>query len=172
MERSNTHPVFFALLATAVALLTLALLLVAAFLMGPDRPPVWSGVEPAEAAGPELSGVVARRVISIPYGIDDTLFLSSGGGEVLVTGHGICPDGGQDFQLKLDVTQQSTSVRAKGRTEGTCAGGEQVQWSALAETLGPDTFSPGPAQACGMVVIFGDRQGAVVFNWCKDVLLQ
>lgn len=113
------------------------------------------------------SSILVSRAISIPFGIDDSLVLSSGGQVVNVAGHGDC-QGGETFRLKVDVTQDS--VKGVGHLEGVCEAGE-FPWDLDVDTPGSKTFTAGEALACGHVVVHFDREGAIVHDWCKDVTL-
>lgn len=114
--------------------------------------------------------ILARRVISIPFGIDDSLGLSEDGQTATVTGHGDCV-GGETFQLKVTVSQDSLDGLAVGFTEGVCASDGQVSWNVDVNTPGSKSLSAGIAQACGHVVVFFDHQGAIAHDWCKPVTL-
>jgi hypothetical protein len=113
--------------------------------------------------------IVAARLISIPYGFDDVLPLGPDGQSVQVGGHGECPDGGVTFYIRATVTQNGRQIRAMGVASGDCG---VSGWSAVATTPGSQTLIPGPAVACGHVIIFGTPNGALVGDWCKDVTLQ
>ncbi len=130
-------------------------------------PAVANAAPPVREQAPDL---FARRVISIPFGIDTPLAIVADGNAVLVTGHGICPEGGESFQLRTTVQQDG--AMAMGRTGGDCVGGQSLAWEALALSPPPQQFQPGPAQACGMVRFFFLREGAIVHRWCVDVNLQ
>ncbi|HSJ59362.1 MAG TPA: hypothetical protein VLC95_19410, partial [Anaerolineae bacterium] len=116
--------------------------------------------------------LVARRVISIPFGIDASVPIVEDGDAVVVSGHGVCPEGAESYRLRVEVDQPSTGTRAMGVTEGDCVGGTSLTWQAMAMTPPPFAFSPGPAQACAMVQLFFSREGTIVHQWCVDVTLQ
>lgn len=117
--------------------------------------------------------IQSRRLISIPFGIDNLLELSSNGREITVEGHGKCPDGGETFRIRVFVTQDGRSTQAKGRTEGNCDAVVVGGWQAIAEAQGrKTTFEAGDAHARAMVVIFGSAGGADVGQWEKDVTLE
>jgi len=118
----------------------------------------------------ESPSVLARRLISIPYGIDSPLPLSADGHMVQVSGHGECPDGGQSFMVQVTITQNGDQNRAMGVTQDSCAG--QTSWSAVANTPGNQALQPGAAEACGRAFIFGPSGDTLVGDWCKDVILQ
>lgn len=120
----------------------------------------------------EASAILARRIISIPFGIDTNLAIIEAGGGVMVSGHGVCPAQGEYFQLKSTVTQAVTGVRAKGRTEAVCSASGPSLWSLQAVTPDSKRLEAGPAQACAQAVIHTREQGALVYEWCKDVSLQ
>lgn len=113
------------------------------------------------------SSILVSRVISIPFGIDDSLVLSGGGQVVNVGGHGDCQEG-ETFRLKVDVTQGS--IKGVAHLEGECQAGE-FPWSLDVNTPGSKSFSPDQARACGHVVVHFDREGAIVHDWCKNVTL-
>lgn len=114
--------------------------------------------------------IIASRLISIPYGIDSPLPLSTDGQTVQVTGHGECPDGGESFMIQVTLTQNGPQNRAMGVTQDNCEG--QSSWSAVANTPGNKTLTPGPAQACGRAFIFSPAGDTLVGEWCVDVILQ
>ncbi len=112
--------------------------------------------------------ILARRLISIPFGIQDSLGLV-GDQEVLVEGHGNCTADGETYSLRTTVTQGT--AKAKGNIQGVCQGGEGFLWSVSANTNPAKTLQPGDAQACGMAIVHTDHKGAIVKKWCKDVTL-
>jgi hypothetical protein len=116
--------------------------------------------------------VLARRAISIPFGIADSLELSADGQFINVSGHGECPEGAETFKLNVNVSQDVTSAPAIGRTEGACPGGSTITWSAQAVASGSIAFEQGSALACGRAVIHFDKEGALTFRWCKPVTLE
>jgi len=151
-------------LALAMLVILAMVLLLAASLVA--AAPIERGAAPAG----DPAGISVSRAISIPFGIDSPLALVQEGNAVLVSGHGMCPEGGERYQLRTTVEQDGT--RAMGFTEGDCAGGAALTWQALATTPPPQQFQPGPAEACGMVQVFFPREGAIVHRWCLDVTLQ
>ena len=60
----------------------------------------YSSTESASASvdTPSLT-VMERRAISIPFGISSPLTITADGGQVFVTGHGVCWDDGQLFDV-------------------------------------------------------------------------
>jgi hypothetical protein len=128
------------------------------------------GHQSAQVSG-DGSTILAMRLISIPFGIHDSLAITGNGQIVTVTGWGICPSGGGDFSIKATISQVSLNGLAVGRSLGTCSGQEKVQWSADVNTPGSQTFSAGPAQACGHVVVHREGQGDTVGDWCANVTL-
>ena len=151
--------------ALILAVLAIGLLIVVTAVAVPAS--VVSAAPPVREQAPDL---FARRAISIPFGIDTPLDIVDDGNAVLVTGHGICPEGGERFQLRTTVQQDG--AMAMGHTEGDCVGGQSLTWEALALSPPPQQFQPGPAQACGMVRVFFPSEGAIVHRWCVDVDLQ
>ena len=153
------------------AALALAMLVILAMvLLFAAGTAVASRVERAVPPARDPGGISVSRAISIPFGIDSPLPIVQEGDAVLVSGHGICPAGGERYQLRTTVEQDGT--RAMGFTEGDCAGGAALTWEALAVTPPPQQFQPGLAEACGMVQVFFPREGAIVHKWCLDVTLQ
>ena len=116
--------------------------------------------------------VLARRAISIPFGIDDVLNLSADGKSIDVSGHGECPEGAETYKLNITVNQDSTSAPAKGKTEGNCPSGSSINWSTEALAPGPITFEEGSTFVCGKAVIHFEEEGALTFSWCKEVRLK
>lgn len=139
----------------------------------------FTGAAGASSTAPETASaqedvfsIQARRLISIPFGINSPVSISSDGDIAFVTGHGICPEGGESFRLKATVTQASTGAKARGFTQTACDGQNQVGWAVAALTPPPQHFAAGEAEACGMVVINAPKQGNFVYRWCKAVDLQ
>ncbi len=126
--------------------------------------------EMARAPQPPAA-IVARRMISIPFGIDSSLNLVADGQVVMVGGHGDCGDTGQSYKLRVDVTQGSTHARASGRLQSDCQPGTPFMWSTPAFAIPAFDFQPGTAQACGMVIVYSQHDGASVGQWCKQVTL-
>ena len=116
--------------------------------------------------------ILARRLTSIPFGIQDNLALSTDGQTVTVRGHGDCPDGGEDFNLRATISQDSLDGLAVGHTKGQCVSGGLAFWTVEVMAPGPKTFSSGDAQACGHVVIHRYGRGDFVSDWCKSVDLE
>ena len=119
-----------------------------------------------KAAIPEIQ---ARRIISIPFGIDDVLAISDSGQTVEVTGHAECPDGGETYKIVVTVSQDATGTHAQSHVDNSC---DVISWATTAETPGPHTFAPGAAEACGKAVIHVSKGGTITYRWCKDVTLQ
>jgi hypothetical protein len=115
------------------------------------------------------SAIVARRLISVPFGIDSPLNMTADGQMIDVTGHGNCEEIGNTYNLRVNVTQESSGAKAKGNMQSTCQPDTQFQWSIAANANTVADFQPGSAQACGMVVIYPERGGAGVYRWCKTV---
>ena len=134
-----------------------------------SQPSSYNSIEENDRSGVT---VLARRVISIPFGIVDNLPLSADGQVIQVSGHGECPEGAETYKLNVNVSQDSTSAPATGRTEGACPGGSSITWFAEAVAPGPIAFDQGSALACGNAVIHFDREGALTFRWCKPVILE
>lgn len=149
---------------------------------------------------PQSSGnagaLALRRVISVPFGIQDTLALSTDGRTVTVQGHGICPTGGQNFTVDVTVSQNTDKVSgvvpntgqnyllevAKGidnsngpevgHTEGKCVSGGKAQWQVDVKVPASSAFKPGIALACGHAVVPVPGTDNYVDDWCKDVILK
>ena len=116
--------------------------------------------------------ILARRLTSIPFGIQDNLELSTDGQTVTVGGHGDCPDGGEDFRVKVTLSQDSFDGLAVGYVEGQCESGVEVPWEVEVNVPGPKAFTPGEAQACGHAVVHTAGGGEIVGDWCKSVTLE
>lgn len=127
--------------------------------------------QPASAARDGVT-ILARRLTSIPFGIQDDLVLSNNGQVVTVQGHGDCPAGGEYFQLKVTVQQDGLNGLAVGHTEAQCVPGTQVPWQMEVSAPGPKAFAEGEALACGHAVIHTEDGGTIVYDWCKNVALQ
>jgi hypothetical protein len=123
-----------------------------------------------DAASSSSPVIIARRAISIPYGIDATLMLGDDGRAVAVTGHGDCL-GGETFGLMVFVWQQNKpTIVGLAAVEGTCTGGTQ-QWSADAFAQGDGFFVEGDARACGIAQVRDVDNRTTAVHWCKDVRL-
>ena len=151
--------------------------------------------QPAENSG-NGDTIFARRLISVPFGIQDNLALSSYGNSVTVKGHGICPTAGQDFTVDVTVSQSFEKVSgvlagtgqnyllevsnsptnsngpAVGHTQGKCVSGGKAQWQTEVKTSGSQTFTPGVALACGHAVVKVQGGDDFIDDWCKNVILQ
>lgn len=115
--------------------------------------------------------ILARRLTSILFGIQDNLALSTDGQIVTVGGHGDCAAGGEDFRVKVTLSQDSFDGLAVGHVEGQCENGVEVPWEVEVNAPGPKTFAPGEAQACGHAVVHTGGGGDIVGDWCKPVTL-
>jgi hypothetical protein len=119
-------------------------------------------------ASQEGTTVIARRLISVPFGIQSSLDLLNEK-DVMVTGHGSCSAEGEMYKLGTTVTQGT--AKAKGYLQGLCQGTEMFNWSTVAKANPSKNFKPGAAEACGMVIIYNHQDGANVKKWCKEVTL-
>jgi len=157
-------------IAGIIALIGLALF---GTLVSLAAPPQRAGIDfDISYHGDETDRLFIRRFISIPFGIDLSLDLSEDGQQIFVTGPGRCQEGGEKFKLRVTVTQDTPSTRAKGDLEDDCAGGADFSWETVAEAQGPKTFQDGDAEVCAMVVVFVPNDGKVTQQWCKDVTLE
>ena len=151
--------------------------------------------QPAENSG-NGETILARRLISVPFGIQDNLTISNYGKSVTVLGHGICPTGGQNFTVDVTVSQDVNKVSGVvagtgqnyllevangpensngpvvGHTEGQCVSGGKAQWQAEVKAIGSQTFTPGLALACGHAVATVQGGDDFIDDWCKDVILK
>jgi hypothetical protein len=127
-------------------------------------------MEPSDQSSPDTV-IVARRIISIPFGIADSVVMQNDG-QVLVSGHGICGAGGEWYRIKVDISQEGVSAPAVGHTEALCQGDDPSSWQALASLPGPHSFQQGTGRACALAVIHYEREGAITYQWCKDVMIE
>jgi hypothetical protein len=111
-----------------------------------------------------LAPISARRTISDP-GLNSPLSLSAGGRKITVTGHLGCIKGDQ-YKIQTSVTQRSTGALAKGETSGVCTG-KQEQFSAPTWVYDEALFTPGPAQACAVLIIRTNGKAADAYQWCR-----
>lgn len=153
--------------AVVLALGTVGLFLFAASLVAPAFAGSRSSGQDFAVQQPET--IVARRMISIPFGIDSSLNLMGDGRIVQVSGHGNCGDSGQSFKLRVNVTQGSTHARASGSIQSDCNPDTDFHWNTNAFAVPAFEFQPGPADACGMVIVYSPSSGARVGKWCKQV---
>lgn len=127
------------------------------------RPPDAQG---NDGHGPEI---MATNRISIPYGVEATLPLSTIGREILISGHGGCTEN-EEVTVELTVTQAATGATATGQTQQTCSGVLQ-QWQALATADTATAFDGGAAEVCGVATTRADGYVTDTFEWCRDVTL-
>lgn len=118
-----------------------------------------------------LPAPTALRAISIPYGISDILTISVDGGQLLATGHAVCWDDGQMFDLRVRVAQSTTNAFAEGRSIDICANGQRQMWDANATAQSIAVFEPGPARACAEATEYGKHGITDEYHWCKDIEL-
>jgi hypothetical protein len=163
--------IFYVVLSLFVGVAAITLLIAAASFAASAAGPFTMDNRPHAAETQNDVTILARRVISIPFGIDDSLGLSEDGQTVAVAGHGDCV-GGETFWLKVTVSQDSLNGLAVGFMEGVCASDGEVSWSVDVNTPGSKSFSTGDAQACGHVVVYFDHEGAIAHDWCKPVTLE
>ncbi len=127
------------------------------------------GIPGSQAAIPrQQTTIFARRLISVPFGIQDSLVMLNDH-QVEVAGHGSCTADGTAFRLRTTV-QQGTA-KAIGYLQGDCNGADPLMWSTVASTNPAKTLQEGEAKACGMVVIYAPGKGAITKQWCKPVTL-
>ncbi len=152
--------------AVAIALLAFLAFYTAVSLAAPDEKTDggYKAIVPADGT----AAVLARRKISIPFGIDTPLALREEGQLVIVTGHTECPEEGT-FELRVQVKQKSSKGIAMGQTSGVCD--ENVgQWQADAWAVDAKQLTEGEAQVCAVAVVHFDK-GAATRRWCKTVRL-
>jgi len=151
--------------------------------------------QPVENSG-NGDTIFARRLISVPFGIQDNLTLASNGNSVTVQGHGICPTGGQSFTVDVTISQNvqkvsgvlagtgqnyllevaggptSSNGAQVGHAQGQCVSGGKAQWQAQVKGTGSQSFTPGVALACGHAVVKVQGGDDFIDDWCKNVILQ
>lgn len=116
--------------------------------------------------------IYARRLISVPFGIDSSATIRDEGRRVTVTGPGSCSEPGT-FRIRVDVTQEATGARAESQIAGDCPRADDWEWSVDAVARGPRSFVEGEARVCAMAITHFYNEGAVVRKWCNDsVVLQ
>ena len=153
----------FGLVVVLASLLVLAFLTVTA-LAAPGR----GSATYATIVTNDVSAQLARRRISIPFGIDSPLRLSEDGQSATVTGPAGCPEEGS-YDLRVMLTQHDAKGIAKGETSGACSQ-DTGAWQTEARALGSLQLSQGEAQACAVVVVHLAK-GATTKRWCKSVTL-
>jgi hypothetical protein len=121
-----------------------------------------------DGASPQNTTIIARRLISVPFGIQSSLALIDEK-DVMVAEHGACSTDGERYKLSTTVTQGN--VKAKGYKQDLCQGNEMFMWATIATTNPSKSFKPGAAEACGMVIVYNRHAGANVKKWCKEVTL-
>lgn len=148
------------------ALAAAVLVLFAGSQAAPALADSFSGI--SESASQQGTTIIARRLISVPFGIQSSLGLLNEK-QVMVAGHGKCGANGERYKLSTTVTQGNT--KAKGYVQGLCEGSEMFMWSTVATANPSKAFRPGGAEACGMAIIYTHHNGANVTKWCKEVTL-
>jgi hypothetical protein len=121
-----------------------------------------------DGASQQHTTIIARRLISVPFGIQSSLELVNEK-DVMVAGHGGCSTDGERYKLGTTVTQGNTE--AKGYKQDLCQGDEMFMWSTIANANPSKVFQPGVAEACGMVIVHTHHNGANVKKRCKEVTL-
>ena len=121
-----------------------------------------------DSASQQSTSIIARRLISVPFGIQASLELLNER-QVMVSGHGSCATNGKMYKFRTTVTKGN--VKGKGYRQDLCQGSESFMWSTIASANPAKTFKPGPAEACGMAIIYTPNEGAIVKKWCKEVTL-
>lgn len=130
-----------------------------------------AGSMPNEAQAAENPSVQALRAISIPFGISSSLILSNEGRHLHATGHGVCWEEGQMFDLRVRVAQSTTNAFAEARSIDICDGGARQTWVSEAETQSRQAFAEGPARACAEAIEYAKHGIGDEYRWCKDVQL-
>ncbi|MEZ4864885.1 MAG: hypothetical protein R3C14_26465 [Caldilineaceae bacterium] len=125
----------------------------------------------ADVQASVLPAPAALRAISIPFGISDVLTISVDGGQLLATGHAVCWEDGQMFDLQVRVAQSTTQAFAVGHSIDICANGARQLWDATAVAQSVAVFEPGGARACAEATEFGPHGIADEHRWCKDIEL-
>jgi len=164
--RNRFLRVIAALAATGMAFLLVGAL---TLLMTPGEGTPGASAIPGVQA--EALNAPARRAISIPFGISSFITVTGDGEQLLVTGHGVCWDEGQMFDLRVRVAQSMTNAYAEGRSIDICAGGDRQMWSAATATGSQEAFASGPARACAEAIEFAKHGIADEYRWCKDIEL-
>jgi hypothetical protein len=124
----------------------------------------------------------ARRLISIPFGIDEMQALQADGRQIDVTGplkdYSPCPPLADSYEIHVSVTQDSTGAEAEGETGGawSCSDLKEYGWEATATAVTANSFEPGDAHVCAIAVVRGNglgegRRVVGYLRWCKDVTL-
>lgn len=122
-----------------------------------------------DAPQESASLIRARRATSIPFGIADVYPLAADGESLAASGHAICWEETQMFDLRVTVAQSTTHAFAEGRSVGICAGGERQMWETTATLESDPRFEPGPARACAEAVELAKHGIADTHHWCKDI---
>ena len=161
-------------IAVAAALVALLLFGTAAVLLGRVQHTATAAPATAPAVAAPASALpapMALRAISVPFGISDILTVSVDGGQLLATGHAVCWEDGQMFDLRVRVAQSTTNAFAEARTIDICANGQRQMWDAAAATQSIDLFAAGGARACAEATEFGQHGIVDEHRWCKDIEL-
>ena len=153
----------------ATTALALTLLGALAIVFGQITPAPTAQAAP-DVRAPDPS-VLARRAISIPFGIASPLTITQDGGQIMATGHGVCWEDGQMFDLHVRVAQSTTHAFAEGHTIDICADGARQMWQAPAPSGSDAAFAAGTARACAEAIEFGKHGIADEHRWCKDIEL-
>jgi hypothetical protein len=159
-------------LAIAIVVALLGVFLLSTFMRG--AAPL-SGPSVARASldhTQDVQVIRAARAISVPFGIQDTLSLSSDGHQVIVAGHG-AGDWPGLFKVEATVVQSSTQAVAYGEARGHLSGqGVAVTWQTTADIVGSEPLTAQSAHVYAKATVFDPPGRTIIYEWDKEVTLQ
>ncbi len=86
-----------------------------------------------------------------------------------LSGHGVCWEEGQLFDLRARVAQSTTNAFAEARSIDICNGGERQMWSAEAAAGSSEAFESGPARVCAEAIEYAMHGVGDEYMWCNYV---
>ena len=102
---------------------------------------------------------------------DPLAWLSLTGRYALVTGPMICT-AGEEWEMDVALTQESSGVQAAGSGRGMCMGDVQ-RWVVTVEVADTSlTLVPGPAHFCAVARTLSGGTLTDTEQWCGELLLQ
>lgn len=118
-----------------------------------------------EGEPPHAPQIITSRRISIPFGIAPTLPLINQGNDVVVSGHGGCPDG-EIVTIAISITQFPAGAIALGETTQPCTGFEEP-FQLIARRIISPSLTAGPAEACGTATMRLGDGVMEIEEWCR-----
>ena len=115
--------------------------------------------------------IQALRFTSIPYGIESSAHMIPNMEAIEVSGHGICLENTDGYDIRVIVSQGDSPELAAGITEADCTPGQEFTWTATAELPQTDSFEAGPARVDALAIIRPDIAETITFPWWSEVTI-